>query len=151
MPTKVVLSQQYDNIALPKRGIQREDDLYDMKKDLQLVEEFFKSRVTLFDSAVRFDQGLRHDLDYIAKDPEAIAALNRIRLITLVQPGAKFDYSRLPELNELMAKVKASHDAMLEEKRAELLEIVRQCMAEIHPAAGGDLTARSVSNTADTF
>lgn len=50
-----------------------------------------------------------------------------------------------------MAKVKASHDAMLEEKRAELLEIVRQCMAEIHQAAGGDLTARSVSNTADTF
>ena len=148
---KDVLSQQNDNIALLKRVIQREDDLYDMKKDLQLVEEFFKSRVTLFDSAVRFDQGLRHDLDYIAKDPEANAALNRIRLITLVQPGAKFDYSRLPELNELMAKVKASHDAMLEEKRAELLEIVRQCMAEIHQAAGGDLTARSVSNTADTF
>ncbi len=36
-------------------------------------------------------------------------------------------------------------------KRAELLEIVRQCMAEIHQAAGGDLTARSISATADTF
>ena len=99
----------------------------------------------------RFEQGLRHDLDYIAKDPEANAALNRIRLITMVQPGAKFDYSRLPELNELMAKVKASHDAMLEEKREELLEIVRQCMADIHQAAGEDPTARSISSTADTF
>lgn len=148
---KDVLSQQNDNIALLKRVIQREDDLYDMKKELQLVEEFFKSRVTLFDSAVRFEQGLRHDLDYIAKDPEANAALNRIRLITMVQPGAKFDYSRLPELNELMAKVKASHDAMLEEKREELLEIVRQCMADIHQAAGEDPTARSISSTADTF
>ena len=148
---KDVLSQQNDNIALLKRVIQREDDLYDMKKELQLVEEFFKSRVTLFDSAIRFEQGLRHDLDYIAKDPEANAALNRIRLITMVQPGAKFDYSRLPELNELMAKVKVSHDAMLEEKCEELREIVRQCMADIHQAAGEYLNARSISSTSDTF
>ncbi len=148
---KDVLSQQNDNIALLKRIIQREDDLYDMKQKLQQVEEFFKSRMTLFDSAVQFEQNLRHDLDHIAKEPEADAALNRIRLIIMVQPDAKFDYSRLPELNELMPKVKASHDAMLEEKRAELLEIVRQCMADIHQAAGGDLTARSISGTANTF
>ena len=148
---KDVLSQQNDNIALLKRVIQREDDLYDMKKDLQLVEEFFKSRVTLFDSAVSFEQSLRHDLDYIAKDPEANAALNRIRLITMVQSGTKFDYARLPELNELMAKVKTSHDAMLDEKREELLEIVRQCMADIHQAAGENTDARRISETADKF
>ncbi len=148
---KDVLSQQNDNIALIRRVIEREDDLYAMHESMQEVEEFFKSRVTLFDSAVRFEQGLRHDLDYIAKDTEANAALNRIRLITMVQSGAKFDYSRLPELNELMAKVKASHDAMLDAKREELLEIVRQCMADIHQAAGDDPTARNVSATADTF
>lgn len=148
---KDVLSQQNDNIALLKRVIQREDDLYDMKKDLQLVEEFFKSRVTLFDSAVSFEQSLRHDLDYIAKDPETNAALNRIRLITIVQFGMKFDYARLPELNELMAKVKTSHDAMLDEKREELLEIVRQCMADIHQAAGENTDARRISETADKF
>ena len=148
---KDVLSQQNDNIALLKRVIQREDDLYDMKKDLQLVEEFFKSRVTLFDSAVSFEQSLRHDLDYIAKDPEANAALNRIRLITMVQAGTKFDYARLPELNELIAKVKTSHDAMLDEKREELLEIVRQCMADIHQAAGESTDARRISETADRF
>lgn len=148
---KDVLSHQNDNIALLKRVGQQEDALYDMKKELQLVEEFFKSRVTLFDAAVRFEQGLRHDLDYIAKDPEANAALNRIRLITMVQPGWKFDYTRLPELNQVIAKVKAGHDAMLEEKREELLEIIRQCMADIHQAAGDEPTARSISCTADTF
>lgn len=148
---KDVLSQQNDNIALIRRVIEREDDLYTMHESMQEVEEFFKSRVALFDSAVRFEQSLRHDLDYIAKDAEANVALNRIRLITMVQSGAKFDYSRLPELNELMAKVKASHDAMLDAKREELLEIVRQCMADIHQAAGDDPNARSVSATADTF
>ena len=146
-----MLSQQNDNIALIRRVIEREDDLYTMHESMQEVEEFFKSRVALFDSAVRFEQSLRHDLDYIAKDAEANVALNRIRLITMVQSGAKFDYSRLPELNELMAKVKASHDAMLDAKREELLEIVRQCMADIHQAAGDDPNARSVSATADTF
>lgn len=148
---KDVLSQQNDNIALIRRVIEREDDLYAMHESMQEVEEFFKSRVALFDSAVRFKQSLRHDLDYIAKDTEANAALNRIRLITMVQSGAKFDYSRLPELNELMTKVKASHDAMLDAKREELMEIVRQCMADIHQAAGDDPTARNVSATADTF
>lgn len=148
---KDVLSQQNDNIALIRRVIEREDDLYTMHESMQEVEEFFKSRVALFDSATRFEQGLRHDLDYIAKDTEANTALNRIRLITMVQSGAKFDYSRLPELNELMAKVKASHDAMLDAKREELLEIVRQCMADIHQAAGDDMNARNVSATADTF
>lgn len=148
---KDVLSQQNDNISLIRRVIEREDDLYTMHESMQEVEEFFKSRVALFDSAVRFEQGLRHDLDYIAKDTEANTALNRIRLITMVQSGAKFDYSRLPELNELMAKVKASHDAMLDAKREELLEIVRQCMADIHQAAGDDMNARNVSATADTF
>lgn len=148
---KDVLSQQNDNIALIRRVIEREDDLYTMHESMQEVEEFFKSRVALFDSAVRFEQRLRHDLDYIAKDAEANVALNRIRLITMVQSGAKFDYSRLPELNELMAKVKPSHDAMLDAKREELLEIVRQCMADIHQAAGDDPNARSVSATADTF
>ena len=47
--------------------------------------------------------------------------------------------------------MKASHDAMLDAKREELLEIVRQCMADIHQAAGDVPNARSVSATADTF
>ena len=148
---KDVLSQQNDNIALLNRVKDRQDDLYDMKQDLQQVEEFFKSRVGLYDAAVLFEQSLRHDLDYIAKDPEANAALNRIRLITMVQFGVKYDYSRLPELNELMATVKDSHDAMLQEKRNELLEIVRQCLGDIHEAAAESIDARSVSNIADTF
>ena len=148
---KDVLSQQSDNIALIRRVIEREDDLYAMHESMQDVEGFFKSRVTLFDSAVSFEQSLRHDLDYIEKDTIAKEALNRIRLITMVQQGKKFDYDCLPELNDLIAKVKASHDAMLDEKREELLEIVRQCMAEIHQAAGDNQSAHNVSDKADVF
>ena len=148
---KDVLSQQKDNTALIQRVIDREDTLYAMRDELQEVEEFFKTRVTLFDTAVQYEQDLAVDRDYIAKDEEAHQALNRIRLITMMPTGGKFQYNRIPELNDLMTKVKASHGKMLDAKREELLEIVRQCMAEIHTLAGDNSAARNISNTADNF
>ena len=148
---KEVLSQKKDNIALIQRVIDREDTLYAMHDELQDIEEFFKTRVTLFDSAVQYEQDLRVDLDYIAKDEEADQALNQIRLITMIPSGGKFRYDRIPELNDLMTKVKTSHGKMLEAKREEVLEIVRQCMSEIHTLAGTNPTARNISQTAGTY
>ena len=148
---KDILSQQKDNTALIQRVIDREDTFYDMRDELQEVEEFFKTRVTLFDAAVQYEQDLSVDRDYIAKDDEAHQALNQIRLITMMPTGGKFRYDRIPELNDLMAKVKASHGKMLDAKREELLEIVRQCMEEIHTLAGDNSAARNISNTADNY
>ena len=148
---KDILSQQKDNTALIQRVIDREDNLYDMRDELQEVEEFFKTRVSLFDAAVKYEKDLRVDLDYIARDEEANKALNQIRVITMIPAGGKFKYERIPELNDLMAKVKASHDAMLDGKREELMEIVRQCMEEIHTLAGDHDMARNISNTADNY
>ena len=148
---KDILSQQKDNTAQIQRVIDREDTLYDMRDELQEVEEFFKTRVTLFDAAVQYEQDLSVDRDYIAKDDEAHEALNQIRLITMMPTGGKFRYDRIPELNGLMAKVKASHGKMLDAKREELLEIVRQCMEEIHTLAGDNATSRNISNTADNY
>jgi len=149
---KDILSQQKDNEALIERVLQREDNLYDAQEAMQNVEAFFKTQVSVFDAAVKFDQDLRNDLDYIKKDEGANQALNTIRLITMIPSNGKYDYKRIPELNGLMTKVKASHDAMLEEKRTELLEVVRQCMAEIHTAAEcGNPTAKAISDKADTY
>ena len=149
---KDVLSQQKDNVALIERVLQREDNLYDVQDAMQNVEAFFKTQISVFDTAVKFEQDLRNDLDYIKKDAEANQALNTIRLITMIPSNGKYDYKRIPELNALMAKVKASHDAMLEEKRAELLEVVRQCMAEIHQALDdGNSTAKTISEKADVY
>lgn len=148
---KDILTQQKDNTALIQRIIDREDTLYDMRDDLQEVEEFFKTRVPLFDAAVQYERNLAVDRDYIARDDEAHQALNQIRLITMIPTGGRFRYDRIPELNELMAKVKAAHGTMLDTKREELLEIVRQCMEEIHTLAGEHPAARNISNTADHY
>ena len=146
-----VLSQQKDNIALIDRVIKNEDELYESKYALQNVESFFKTQVGLFDAAVKFEEDLRNDFDYISKDKEAETALNRICLITTIQPSAKYNYKRIPELNDLMLAVKAAHDKLLEDKRTELLEIVRQCMAEVHQTANENAKVRDIVIKADEF
>lgn len=148
---KDVLSQQKDNTALIQRVIDREDALYGMRDELQEVEEFFKTRVTLFDAAIQYERDLAVDRDYIAKDDEAYQALNQIRLITMIPTGGKFRYDRIPELNDLMAKVKVFHGKILNAKRDELMEIIRQCMEEIHSLAEDNGVDRNISNTADNY
>ncbi len=144
-----VLSQQKDNMALIDCILKKQDDLLDNKDDLQNVESFFKNQVAVFDAAVKMENDLRNELDYLSKEEESNKALNQIRLIVVINAG-KFDYRRIPELNELMAKVKEGHDRLLAAKREELLEIVRQCMAEIHTSATTQDT-RSIVEKADAF
>ena len=148
---KDILSQQKDNVALIERVLQKEDALYDAQEQMQNVEAFFKTQVTVFDAAVKYENDLRNDLDYIRKDEEANNALNCIRLIIMLPTNGKYDYKRIPEINGLMATVKASHDAMLEEKRNELRTIVQQCMSDIHMAGNGDSRVKAIMEKADAF
>lgn len=146
-----ILSQQKDNITLIEHIIKNEDDLDDNKKDMQNVEDFFNNQVELFDAAVKQESDLRNDLDYIAKEEEANTALNQIRLITMIPSETGYNYKRIPKLNSFMATVKAGHDKLLTAKRKDLLEIVRQCMAEVHQTANGDPKVKNIIDSADNY
>lgn len=146
-----VLSQQKDNIALIDAVIKKQDAIYENKDALSKVESFFKTQVTIFDAAAKFVEDMHNDLDYISRHEEAHQALNQVRLITTIPTSGKYDYNRIPELNTLVEKVKATHDSMLDEKRADVLEVVRQCMEAIHTAYNGDSAAKQISDKADTF
>ena len=147
-----VLSQKKDNIALIERVLNKEDALFDNKEAMSNgIENFFKTQVTVFDQAVQFEKSLHDDLDRIAENEEAHKALNTIRLITMVQTGSKFNYNRIRELNPLMDTVRTAHDKMLEEKRAEVLETVRQCMEATHTAANGDSKAFHLIEKSDRY
>ena len=146
-----ILSQQKDNLALIERVLQKEDSLYDTQEAMQSVEAFFKTQVSIFDAAVKFEADLRNDLDYIRKDEEANTALNTIRLITMLPTSGKYQYNRIPQLNDLIIKVKVSHDEMLREKRKELLDIVQQCMGEIHQAGNGDSKVKTIIERSDIY
>ena len=147
--TDNVLSQQKDNIALIQRVLKLQDDLLDNKDDLQNVESFFKNQVQIYDAACKMLDDLQNELSYLSQEEEAYKALNRIRL--LIQVNAKFEYKSIPELTTLMAKVREGHDRLLKAKRDELLEYVRQCLAEIHTSAGSDYDCKSIVEKADNF
>lgn len=146
-----ILSQTKDNIALIDKLCSRANDLLDNKDDMQNVESFFKNQVVVFDAATQFEAALRNDIDYISESEEANKALNRIRAIVKVNQSAANIYRSIPELNGLISIVKNIHDEMLEKKRAELLEIVRQCMSAIHVLASQNLEVKSISDTADNY
>ena len=146
---KEILSQQKDNVALVNAVIKKENDLFDNKDAMQNVEAFFKSQVQVYDAADRMLRDLGNELDYLSHEKEANDALNRIRLLLVVQKN--FDYKCIPELNTLMATVRSGHNRLLDAKREELQELIRQCMEAIHTAAGDNSDARRVSDTADAF
>ena len=148
---KDVLSQKSDNIALIDKVVNSEDALYTMQDKLKNIESFFKTQVSLFDSAANFVESMKNDLDYIDSDEEAKHALNQMRLITNIFDGKTYDYSRIPELNELQSTVEKSHNAMLEEKRETLYEVVRSCLEEIHKNAMVNEKTKAISDKADTF
>ena len=144
-----VLSQKKDNIALIDRVLKLEDKLFDSKEDLQAVEGFFKNQVQVFDAAAQMEEDLRNELDYISHEPAANDALNKIRLIVAVQGG--FSYQKIPELNGLMATVREGHGRLLEAKRAEVGDMITQCMGAVHQAANGDFKANDLIARADEF
>ena len=144
-----ILSQDKDNIALIDRVLTEEDALFTNKDKMQKVEGFFKNQVQVFDAASQLVNDLHNELDYLSKEAEANNALNQIRLITMTDHG--FDYKKIPTLNDLIRTVHEGHDRLLEAKREELLEIVRQCMEAVHTAGNSNSDSNEIITRADTF
>lgn len=146
-----VLSQRKDNIALIDRLLKEEGALLDSMDDLLDVEGFFKNQVQVFDEAVRMERSLKNDLSYLQKEEAANKALNQIRLITVVDAEKSSVYKRIPELNGLMDTVREGHGRLLNAKRAEISEIIRQCMEEIHVTGSDHAACGSLMEKADTY
>ena len=152
--TKTVISQQKDNVALVDHLIKQQDCLYSMKDSLQNVEEFFRTQVGLFDSAVAYANNVGVDQEYLDRDESAGENLNQIKLITKVTEGERFNYRRIPELNGLISKVKEVHKKMLDEKRKEIIEtVVNECLNAINEAVSGkdELLCNTVVGKAETY
>ena len=146
-----ILSQKKDNIALIDRIIAEEDKLFDNKEDMEKLKEFFENQVQIFDAAVKMEADLRNDLSYLKNEEEANKALNEIRKIVLVDSEKGAVYRQISKLNGLMDTVRKGHGKLLEKKRTEILEIIRQCMEEIHTIAIEIYEAKEISNEADRY
>ena len=142
-----ILSQRKDNVALLNRMVQKQDDLLDSSEDMEGVELFFKSQRTVFDEAVKQMNRVSRERDYFATDPDTQEVFRTISAI-LAMPKP---YNRIGELPELIGKVKAAYQALLELKKDEVAETIRQCMQDVHQLAGEARDAGALLKQADNY
>ena len=142
-----ILSQRKDNVALLNRMVQKQDDLLDSAEDMEGVELFFKSQRTVFDEAVKQMNRVSRERDYFATDPDTQEVFRTISAI-LAMPKP---YNRIGELPELIGKVKTAYQALLELKKDEVAEIIRQCMQDVHQLAGEARDAGALLKQADDY
>lgn len=142
-----ILSQRKDNVALLNRMVQKQDDLLDSAEDTEGVELFFKSQRAVFDEAVRQMERVSREQDYFATDPDTQEVFRTISAI-LAMPKP---YNRIGELPELIGKVKAAYQALLEVKKEEVAETIRQCMQDVHQLAGEARNTEALLQQADHY
>ena len=142
-----ILSQRKDNVALLNRMVQKQDDLLDSAEDMEGVELFFKSQRTVFDEAVKQMNKVSRERDYFATDPDTQEVFRTISgILAMPKP-----YNRIGELPELIGKVKTAYQALLDLKKEEVAETIRQCMQDVHQLAGEARDAGALLKQADDY
>lgn len=140
-----ILGQRKDNVALLKGMVQHQDDLLDLSEDMEGIEMFFKAQQLVFDTARKFLTNISRERDYLSADTDAQSAVSTIsNILSMPKP-----YGRIGELPELMQKVKTSYAALLDMKREEVNENIRQCMQDVHQLAGEARDADTLLHQAD--
>lgn len=142
-----ILSQRKDNVALLNRMVQKQDDLLDSSEDMEGVELFFKSQRTVFDEAVKQMNRISRERDYFATEPDTQEVFRTISAI-LAMPKP---YNRIGELPELIGKVKTAYQSLLDLKKEEVAENIRQCMQDVHQLAGETRDAGALLKQADDY
>lgn len=142
-----VLSQRKDNVALLTRMMDKQDELLDSMEDLEGVEMFFKSQRAVYDEAKGQIDRVNKERDYFVTDGEALEVFKTIStILTMPKP-----YGRIGELPELVIKVKEKYDALLDIKRDEVSETIRQGMQDVHQLAGEARDAHDLLRQADDW
>ena len=99
----------------------------------------------VFDDAKKRLASILKERDYFAADEDTQNVISTISTI-LAMPKP---YARIGELPELVQKVKAAYDGLLDIKREEVAENIRQCMQDVHQLASEALNAGTLLQQAD--
>lgn len=143
-----VLSQRKDNVALLKRMIQRQDDLLDLAEDLEDIEGFFKDKqYVLFDDTKALLDSISKERDYFVTDTETKETIKTISSIL----GMAKPYDRIGDLTDLIKAVRKAYAQLLDMKKEEVAENIRQCMQDVHQLAGEARDATTLLHQADDY
>ena len=126
-----LLGQKNDSIALLKKLVDMQEELFDAQDDMSRVRTFFKTQRTIFDDAVKLVNSLEEEKEYFQGEDNVLSAMAEIKDIVAMSAP----YSRIRELPELVRKIREVYDRLLSEKREEILDEIQAAMAEIHQTA----------------
>ena len=146
-----ILSQKSDNIALVDRLLEKQDELLDCRENMEKVVNFFNSQVSVFDSAVKVADDLKDDADYIAENADARQAMEELKSIIEIPASGPYAYGRIPELNELISRIKTAHSEMLKAKRSAVLNTIAECAKLVEEAAAGNGKVAHIVSEAKIF
>lgn len=142
-----VLSQRKDNVALLKRMVQKQDDLLDSVEDLEQVEQFFMSQRVVFDDAHALMERIGKERDYFVSDAATQDTLKKISAILAMQKP----YDNIGDLPDLTKAVREAYAQLLEMKKEEVAENIRQCMQDVHQLAGEARDATTLLHQAEDY
>ena len=142
-----VLARSKDNVALLEYINGKQDDILDMSEDMEEIEGFFASQVQTYENAMTQSEKYREERTYFSGNEEAEDSYKTLlEILAMEKP-----YRRIRELPELLTALGTAHDRLLAEKKAEVMEVNRQCMADIHQMAEHIKGAGQISDRADDF
>lgn len=145
---KNILSQKNNNVALLKDLLAKREDLLDVTEDMEEVETFFKSQRIIFDSAIALNEKLETERDYFVNDVDTTSKINEVSTILEMDKP----YKRIKDLPELRQAIEKAYRILLEQKKEAVLDIITQCMGDIHTLAGIDKnTQKEVVESDDYF
>ena len=111
----------------------KEEELGDAAEDLEDIDEFFGSKVAVFDSACEIFKRMESERDYFEADSETLDALSVIGG-AVKQPSLSLQFQKLSEAN---LQVRAAYKELLDQKRIAMLNSVEERYGDIEAYAQG--------------
>ena len=140
-------SSEKSNVALLRNIVKKKDDLLDSMEDMENIEFFFRSQRDIFDDAMDQVAQLAKERDYLIGNTDAENAyLAMSRILSMPKP-----YNKIGELPELISKIKAVYNEILELRREDVLEHIRRCMQDVHQLAEEARDSSSLLRFADEY
>ena len=109
----------------------KEEELGDTAEDLEDIDEFFGSKVAVFDSACEIFKRMESERDYFEADSETLDALSVIGG-AVKQPSLSLQFQKLSEAN---LQARAAYKELLDQKRIAMLNSVEERYGDIEAYA----------------
>ena len=143
-----VLFLKNDNIAFVKGLAKVSDDLLDNNEELKDVENFFENQVSLYNSGLELIDMIRDEVDYFVNNDVVNNAIASIKKITNVSNS--YNYSKIKDLNGLIATVKDERSKVLKAKKLEIKDFIEQCLMDLESYSCNNVKLESIMTKART-